>query len=208
MGGALFPPCHLTWGQTVVEVMEKMGTSFRRSHARTAALCAPDPAAGHCQPTPWLKTPDTHGQVWVSLFWGHFSFLMDPDAHNVLFVLSKSLFLVLCKFWWLCGGVNGDLLQEGLWHTGLLHPESLPLWQSTADLNFHRRHSNTVQSQSLWGLWVLVHTRFVWTLWAALAGMGFHSKFKFPPPSCWGFSFALGCGLSTPSCSSSVNPLL
>ena len=24
---------------------------------------------------------------------------------------------VLCKFWWLYGGVNGDLLQEGLCHT-------------------------------------------------------------------------------------------
>ena len=26
-------------------------------------------------------------------------------------------FLVLCKVWQLCGGVNGDLLQEGLCHT-------------------------------------------------------------------------------------------
>ena len=26
-------------------------------------------------------------------------------------------FPVLCKFWWLYGGVNGDLLQEGLCHT-------------------------------------------------------------------------------------------
>ena len=24
---------------------------------------------------------------------------------------------VLCKFWWLYGGVNGDLRKEGLWHT-------------------------------------------------------------------------------------------
>ena len=24
---------------------------------------------------------------------------------------------VLCKFWWLYGGDNGDLLQEGLWQT-------------------------------------------------------------------------------------------
>ena len=43
----------------------------------------------------------------------------------------------------------------------LLHPEPLSLWQSTADPYFHRRHSNTVLSQPLWGLWVLVHTRFV-----------------------------------------------
>ena len=34
-----------------------MATSFKRSHARTAALSAPDPAAGHHQPTPLLATP-------------------------------------------------------------------------------------------------------------------------------------------------------
>ena len=72
-------------------------------------------------------------------------------------------FPVLCQFWWFYGGVNDDLLQEGLCHTqvGLLHPEHLPLWQSTADQYFHRRYSNTILSQSLCGLWVLVCTRFI-----------------------------------------------
>ena len=37
--------------------------------------------------------------------------------------------------------------------SSLLHPEPLSLWQSTADLYLRRRHSNTVLSQSLWGLW-------------------------------------------------------
>ena len=31
----------------MVEVMKIMVTSFKRSHARTAAFSAPDPAAGH-----------------------------------------------------------------------------------------------------------------------------------------------------------------
>ena len=35
---------------------------------------------------------DTHGQVWVSLLWGHCSFLLGSGAHKVLFVPSKSLF--------------------------------------------------------------------------------------------------------------------
>ena len=35
---------------------------------------------------------DIHGQVWVSLLWGHWSFLLGPGAHKVLFVPSKSLF--------------------------------------------------------------------------------------------------------------------
>ena len=34
----------------------------------------------------------THGQVWVSLLWGHSSFLLGPCVHKVLFVPSKSLF--------------------------------------------------------------------------------------------------------------------
>ena len=46
-------------------------------------------------------------------------------------------------------------------YPGLLYPESLPLWQTTDDSYLHRRHSNTVLTQSLWGLWVLVCTRFV-----------------------------------------------
>ena len=32
MGRAVFPPCCLTWGQTMVEVMRIMATSFKRSH--------------------------------------------------------------------------------------------------------------------------------------------------------------------------------
>ena len=46
---------------------------------------------------------------------------------------------------------------------GLLHPEPLTLQQATADLYLRRRHSNTVLSQSLWGPWVMVSTRFVTT---------------------------------------------
>ena len=48
---------------------------------------------------------------------------------------------------WLYGGFSGDLLHEDLCHMlydpGLLHPESLPLQQATADLYFCTRHSNT-----------------------------------------------------------------
>ena len=76
----------------MVAVMKIMVTSFKRSHAHTAALSAPDPAAGHRQPTPLLETLGHSGPVWVSLLWGHCSFLLGPGAHKVLFVPSKSLF--------------------------------------------------------------------------------------------------------------------
>ena len=39
---------------------------------------------------------DTPGHVWVSLLWGHCSFLLGPGAHKVLFVPSKSLFPQSC----------------------------------------------------------------------------------------------------------------
>ena len=105
---------------------------------------------------------DTHREVWGSLLWGHCSFLLGSGAHKVLFVPSKSLFPQCC--------VSSGSSMVGLMATppkglmpypGLLHPEPLPLWQATADSYLHRRHSNTVLAQSLWGLWVLVHTRFV-----------------------------------------------
>ena len=46
----------------MVEGMKIMGTSFKRSHAHNAALSAPDPAAGHHQPTPLPETPG-HSQA-------------------------------------------------------------------------------------------------------------------------------------------------
>ena len=98
----------------MVEVMKIMATSFKRSHACTATLSAPNPAAGHHQSTP---PPETPGHSWASL--GHFllgSLLLSPGSWctQVLFVPSKSLFLQSCVS---SGGINGDLLQEGLCHT-------------------------------------------------------------------------------------------
>ena len=39
----------------MVEVMKIMVTSFKRSHALTATLSAPDPSSGHSQPMPLPK---------------------------------------------------------------------------------------------------------------------------------------------------------
>ena len=59
----MFPPCYLTWGQTMVEVMKIIVTSFKRSHTRTAAHRALKPAAGHHRPTPPPRAP---GHSWAS----------------------------------------------------------------------------------------------------------------------------------------------
>ena len=87
----------------MVEVMKIMVTSFKRSQACTATLSAPSPAAGHHRPTPPPEASG-HSRVWVSLQWGHCSFLLGPSAHKVLFVPSQSLFpsplYVLAALWW------------------------------------------------------------------------------------------------------------
>ena len=45
---------------------------------------------------PPLETPGHYGEVWLRLFWGHFSFLLGPGEHKVLFVPSKSQLLQSC----------------------------------------------------------------------------------------------------------------
>ena len=80
----------------MVEVMQIMATSFKRSHAHTAILSAPNPAAGHRQPMPLPETPGHTGQVQVSLLWGHCSFLLGPGANKILFVPFKSLYPQSC----------------------------------------------------------------------------------------------------------------
>ena len=114
MGGAVFPPCCLTWGQTMMEVMKMMATSFKRSH--DALLRSVPPECSLKQATLKRATDapplcgrvlDTHGRVWVSFLWGHRSFLLGPGAHKVLFVPSKSLFSQSCVS---SGGSMGGLM--------------------------------------------------------------------------------------------------
>ena len=84
----------------MVEVMKIMATSFKRYHACTAALSAPDPAAGHHQPTPLLETP---GHSWASLGQSLVgSLLLSPGSWctpGFVCTLRESVSLVLCKFY-------------------------------------------------------------------------------------------------------------
>ena len=160
MGRAVFLSCCLTGDQTMVEVMKVMATSFKRSHACTAALSAPDPAAGHRNPHLHWRLLDIPGQVRVSLLWGHCSFLLGHGAHKVLFVPCKAVSPVQCKFWRLHGGLLATL-QEGLCHTQVCCtqgpcPCGRPLLAHTSAGD--AQHSKAGLAQSLRGL--LVCTRF------------------------------------------------
>ena len=115
---------------------------------------------------------------------GHCSFLLGPGAHKVLSVPSESLFPQSCVS---SGGSMVGLMATSSKRAYATPGSTAPRAPGPAAVHcwscLHRRHSSTVLSQSLWGLWVLVHTRFVWVLWASLAGMGFYSKCDFSPPT-------------------------
>ena len=100
-----------------------------------------------CSPGP-RPPPETPGHSWASLGQSPSgSLLLSPGSwytQGFVCALQESVLPVLCIFWWLYGGANGDLLQEGLCHTQVCCTQSpLPLRQSSADLYLHRRCSNT-----------------------------------------------------------------
>ena len=96
MTGTVFSPCCLTWDQTMVEVVKIMATSFKRCQEHTATLSAPTLQQATADPRLCQRLLDTHRQAWVSLLWGHCSFLLGLGAHKVLFVPSNCLFPQFC----------------------------------------------------------------------------------------------------------------
>ena len=114
----------------MVEVMKIIRTSFKRSVPQTLQQATTDSCLQ------W-RLLDTHRQVWLSFLWGHCSFLSGPGVHRFCLCPPGVCFPVLCKFWRLCGGVNGALLQEGLCHTQVYYtqipcPCSSPLLTRTS----------------------------------------------------------------------------
>ena len=109
------PSLLFSWGKTMVEVMKIMVTSLKRSRACTATVHAPNPAAGHhcCRPRLCQRLQDTHRQVSCGVT-VPFSWVL---VHKVLLCPPRVYFPVLCKFWQVYSGVDGDLLQEDLCHT-------------------------------------------------------------------------------------------
>ena len=63
---------------------------------------------------PQLETP---GHSWANLGQSLVqTLLLSPGSwcmQGFVYTLQGSVSPVLCKFWWLYGGVNGNLLQEG-----------------------------------------------------------------------------------------------
>ena len=94
--------------------MKVMVTSFHRSHACTATVSVPNPAAGDHQRLPLPETPGHSRASLLQTLVG--SLLLSPGSWCTVLCLCppRVYFPVLCKFWLLYGVVSGDLLQEGL----------------------------------------------------------------------------------------------
>ncbi|CAM9299412.1 unnamed protein product [Rangifer tarandus platyrhynchus] len=181
----------------MVEVVKIM-TSFKRSHAALLPSV----------PQPCSRPPSTHasaGDSWTltgksgSVSCGvtaPFSWVL---VHTRFCLCPPRVcFPVLCKFWQLYGGVNGDLLQEGLCHTQVCCTQSpcpcgRPLLTRTAtgdtQTQFCLSLCEVFGSWSVQGLFE--PSECLWWVWSLILN-------AISPllPSCWGFSFALGRGLS------------
>ena len=142
---------------------------------------------------------DTPRQVWVSLLWGHCSFLLGPGVHKVPFVPAKSLFLQSCGS---SGGSAVGLRRpppRGLMpYPRLLYPEPLPLQQATltrastgdAQTQFWLRLCGVSGSWCAQGLFE--PSERLWRVRGLIV-----SAISPLLPSCWGFLFALGRGGSS-----------
>ena len=117
-------------------------------------------------------------------------------------------FPVLGKFWQLCGGVNDDLLQEGLCCTQVCctqSPYGSPMLTrpSTGGTQTQFCLSLCGVSESWCAQGLLEPCECLWWEWGLILNANLPLL-----PSCWGFSFAVGYGLSPQSRSSAMQPPL
>ena len=148
-------------------------------------LSAPSPAAGHHQPTP---PPETPGHSWTSLGQSLMgSLILSPGswwAQSFVCVLQESVSPVLCKIWWLYGGVIVTSSKRSYAISKSAAPRAPALRKATVDPYLCRRHTNTQRQVWLslsgfsWCAW-----GFIWALQASLRSMEFDSKSNFTPPT-------------------------
>ena len=108
-------------------------------------------------------------------------------------------FPVLCKFWQLYGGVNGDLLQEGLCHTQVCCTQSpcpcgspLLTRTSTGDAQTQFCLSLCGDPGSWCAQGLFEPSEHLWWEWGLILNTNSPLLLFF-----WGFSFALGRGVSS-----------
>ena len=141
---------------------------------------------------------DTHRQIWVSLLWAHCSFLLSPGAHKVLCVPSKSLFPQSC--------VSSGGSVVGLMATSSKRAYAIPrsvarrapalvaghCWPVPSQETLKHSSSSVSGVSGSWCTQYLFEpSEHLWQVRGLILNMILPFLW-----SCWGFSFALGRGIS------------
>ena len=173
----------------------------------------------HSVPRPCSRPPPTHvetpGHSWASLAQSLLgSLLFSPGSwctQNSVCVPQESISAVPCKFWQVYGGVNGNLLHEGLCHTQVCCTQSpclcsSPLLTCTSTGDTQTQFCLSLHGAS--GSWCVQDlfepSECLWQVWDLILKVILSLLLP-----CCGFSFALGCGVSPHSFSSALQlPLL
>ena len=152
---------------------------------------------------------DTHRQVWVSLLWGHCSFILGPGAHSFVCALQESVSPVLCKFWPLYGGVNGTSSKRAYaiprsTAPRALAPTAVHYWPIPPQETL--KHSSVSVSRGS-GSWctqgMFEPSEGLWRVWGLIVNVILPLLL-----SCWSFSLALGGGIPPQGRSSTTQPLV
>ena len=125
---------------------------------------------------------DTHRQVWVSLLWGHCSFLLGPGAYKVLFVPSKSLFPSPVRPGSSMVGLMATSSKSAYAIPKSAAPRaSVPVAGHCWPVPLQETLKHTSVSVSVGSLGPGAHEVCL-SLWASLAEMGCDFKHEFAPP--------------------------
>ena len=143
----------------------------------TATLSAPNPATCHR----WhMPPPENAGHSQASLVQSLVgSLLLSPRfwcTQVSICPVQEAVSPVLCKFWQLYGGLMVTSSKGAYAAPRSIAPRALVSEAGHCWPVPPQETPNTVLSQSLWGLWVLVNTMYDWALWTFLGDMGFESN--------------------------------
>ena len=196
MGGAVFPSCHL-FGANYGGGNEDNGNLLQKipcmyCHTQYLQPCSRPPPTHTSAGDSWTLTGKSGSVCGVTapFSWvlGHTRFCLCPP---------RVYFPVLCKFWRLCGGVNGDHLQGGSCHTQVCCTQSP--WPCGRPL-LTQTSTGGAQTQFCLSLcWVprfwcaqglFEPSERLWWEWGLILNANLPLL-----SSCWGFSFAFGQGM-------------
>ena len=171
MGRAVFPPLFYlrpNYGGG----NDDNGDLLQKALQRHCCTLCPRPCSSHQHTRLCRRLLGTPGQAWVTLG----SLLLSPRSWRPRFCCALQEAVSQS-----CVSYGGSMM--GLLATSSKRAYATPRSAAPrASAKVHcwpyllRRHWDAALSQSLWGVWVLVHTTYVWALWASLAGMGFKCK--------------------------------